>query len=368
MATTDTISKATPADGAADPNVRIPDHVKAAAAAADAIHQQFYPKDAAQEAAPAKEALPQPPQPEPLHSRDPEPTQPESTSLQPPPQPQATEDANVSAEEWRHRYLSMQGRFHASQKSNGVMEEQMRQLGQELVRTQELLAQVQANPRPVNHGASQTDHNNLITAADREAYGDDLIDLAKRAALSSVTPELDQLRAENQKLTQRVKSTSKRELFATLDGVIPNWRAINTSQQFKNWLHLPNVYTSQVRGKMLNAAVEGANAPQVIALFRDFLAEANATGQQVPSAQVEQQVPQPAPRTAALDLETLAAPGRARPASGDSQVPADKPIYSRIQISKFYDDKRRGLYAGRDAEVQAFEADLTAAQREGRIR
>jgi hypothetical protein len=49
-------------------------------------------------------------------------------------------------------------------------------------------------------------------------------------------------------------------------------------------------------------------------------------------------------------------------------VPADKPIYSRADIAKFYDDKRRGLYAGRNADADNFEADLTAAQREGRIR
>ena len=119
---------------------------------------------------------------------------------------------------------------------------------------------------------------------------------------------------------------------------------------------------------MLNAAVAGADAPKVLQLFKDFLAEAAATGMQAPTAQVEQQVEQPAPRTPAVSLETLAAPGRARPASGDSQVPTEKPIYTRAQISKFYDDSRKGLYAGREAEYRATEADMQAAQREGRIR
>lgn len=352
----------------ADPNVRVPDHVQAAAKAAEAIHQQFYPKDDTQPPAPAKDALPQPPAPEPLHQAALEPD-----ARAPEPQPQAHEehpapsagDQNVTAEEWRHRFLSMQGRYNAAVRDNAAREEQMRQLGQELVRTQELLASVQATPQSQPRAQ---DHGNLITDEDRANYGDELIDLARRAALSTVTPELDQLRAENQRLTQRVQHTGKRELFAALDAAVPDWRAINTDQRFKLWLRLPNIYTNQLRGNMLKAAVDGAEAPKVISLFKDFLAEASATGQQAPAAPNEQPAHQPAPRTPALNLETLAAPGRARPASGDSQVPSEKPIYSRADISKFYDDKRRGLYAGREADAQTFENDLTAAQREGRIR
>jgi hypothetical protein len=51
-------------DGSVDPNVRIPDHVKQGAASADALHEQFYPKDLTQAPAPLKEAVPQPAQPD----------------------------------------------------------------------------------------------------------------------------------------------------------------------------------------------------------------------------------------------------------------------------------------------------------------
>lgn len=342
-----------------DPNVTIPAHVRDAAAAADAIHKQAY-------APPEPE--PAPPTPEELAARAAAPPPAETPPLVPeqqPPQSDFTAPADAQSlqdSEWARRYNSMRGRYEALLRTNGAMEEQMRQLGSELVRTQ---AMVQAPPAPAQQQPQS--HNNLITDEDRSNYGDELLDLTRRAALAAVAPELQQLRADNQRLTQQVSTTSKRELFSALDVAIPNWRVINKSVQFKSWLALPNIYTQQARGKMLNEAVNGAQAPRVIALFKDFLAEANATGQTVPAAQIEQQA-QAAPREPALNLETLAAPGRARPASGDSQVPVEKPIYTRAQISKFYDDKRRGFYAGRDAEVTAFEADLTAAQREGRIR
>lgn len=358
----DVVRDATPVPpNAPDPNVVIPAHVRAAGAAAEALHKQLYTQ---QEPAPVSVTVTEKDPSVQAPEQQPELPTVESPPLAPEPAPQQrASDDNITAEEWRRRFLSMQGRYTAQVKTHASMEEQMRQLGAELVRTQQLV-----NQQPRQQEQTQHNHENLITQEDREHYGDELIDLARRSALSALTPEIMSLRADNQRLTQQVSNTSKRELFGTLDRVVPNWREINKSLQFKTWLALPNVYTSQIRQKMLDDAVNGAQAPKVIALLRDFLAEATATGQTVPTAQAEQRTPQAAPRTPALDLETLAAPGRARPASGDSQVPVEKPIYSRAQISKFYDDKRRGYYAGRDAEVVAFETDLSAAQREGRIR
>lgn len=350
-----------------DPNVRVPDNVRAAAAAADAAHKAAYAPQPGPE--PGPEPSPQPdlqpqdnrPQPDPAAD---EAARAAAAAAQPAP---AGDDFTAPADpaalkdsEWARRYNSMRGRYIA-------MEGQLRDLGQELVRTQNMLAAGQQAPAAVNQPQRGQDHGNLITDQDRESYGEELIDLARRAGREAVGPELEALRAENARLTQRVQTTGKRELFERMDRDIPNWRAINKDTRFLAWLRLPNVYTGQLRGNMLKAAVDGANAPQALQVFRDFLAEAYATGMIAPAQQIEPQ-PLVAPRAPALALDALAAPGRARPASGDSQVPSEKPIYSRADISKFYDDKRRGFYAGRDADVQAFEADLTAAQREGRIR
>lgn len=351
-----------------DPNVRVPDHVRAAAAAADAIHKAAYapPADpaaeeaaraAAAETAAAEEAAraaaaENRPQPD-LQVQENRPQSGDDFTA--PADAQALKDS-----EWARRYNSMRGRYVA-------LERQMGELGQELVRTQNILSSTQqAAPAP-RQDALGHDHGNLITQADVDGYGTELIDLATRVAKSVVAPEMEQLRADNAKLTQRVQNTGRRELFERMDRDVPSWRQINKDVRFLAWLRLPNVYTGQIRGNMLKAAVDGANAPQALQVFKDFLAEANATGMIAPAQQIEQQA-EPAPRTPALALDALAAPGRARPASGDTQVPGEKPIYSRADISKFYDDKRKGLYAGRDADVRAFENDLTLAQKEGRIR
>jgi hypothetical protein len=365
-------------DFSVDPNVRVPDHVKAEAARAEAIHKQVY-----------KEDLPQPVQPEHTHATpaaqpgdaaaaaeeaaraeaaraaaaaaDP---QPQHTDPQPKPGV-SSEDEGVSAAEWRHRFLSMKGRFDAVTRQQGADRQQMQELADELTRTQSLL---QAPASRSQAPATPRDHKKLITEQDRETYGDDLIDVARRVAMETVGPEIESLRAENQNLKKDATTRGQRELRDALRTAVPDWQAINTSPQFLQWLALPNIYTGQVRRDMLRAAYGAADAPRVIALFRDFVTEVKATGQTVQTPQGEQQEDKPAPRTAAVDLGTLAAPGKAKPASGDTAMPADKPFITRAQITKFYDDKRRGFYAGREALAAQFEADLTVAQREGRVR
>lgn len=347
-----------------DPNVTVPEHVRRAAEQAEAIHKQAYepPAPTAEEiAARARDAT----NPNELPRAQELPVAKPADQQQPAlPGVDPKTGEVVSEESWHQRYLSMQGRWQSAQKTIGAMEEQMRQLGVELVRTQNMMQQPNAQLPP-----TAQNHNKLITDEDRANYGDDIIDLARRAATEALTPEIEALRADNQRLNRQVSTSGKRELFQELTAAIPGWRQVNQTVQWKTWLTLPNIYTGTIRQKMLDAAIAGAEAPKVIALFKDFLAEANATGQTVPMGGQEQQLQQqPAPRDAALNLETLAAPGRARPAGGENQTPAEKPIYKRTDISKFYDDVRKGLYAGREAEYRATEADLTAAQREGRIR
>src|SRR6185312_10883344 len=127
-----------------DPNVRIPDNVAAAGSAADALHAQLYAApvdpDAEAKAAEAAAAAEEAARAAAAQAAAEGQTTPLPTETHPAP---TAADANVSAEEWRHRFLSMQGRFNAAQRDKGAMEEQMRQLGQELVRTQNLLASSQ---------------------------------------------------------------------------------------------------------------------------------------------------------------------------------------------------------------------------------
>ncbi len=345
-----------------DTSVRIPESVRRAAAHAESFYAQT---PAQQEQPPAQQEQP-PAQQEEQQPPAAQQEQPPAQQEQPPAQHQERKMADGSID-WEHRYLSMKGRYDASQRTIGSMQEQMQQLGDELVRTQTLLQRSAPVQPDVNRPAN--DHTKLITPQDEENYGTDLIDLTRRAAREAVAPDLEDVRSQNNELQQRVLTNSRNEMYAELGAAVPNWREINSSPQFKRWLSLRDVYSGGVRQQMLNAAHGAADTPRVIAFFKGFLSEARATGQQAQDPPPAQDQLDP-PRQAAMSLDSLAAPGRAKPASGN-ELPigaADKPVYTRAQISQFYRDVNRGVYRGNEKRKDEIEQSIYAAQREGRVR
>lgn len=367
------------ANGAIDPNVRIPDSVTSASSAADKLHEQFYPKDPNQLPAANKEAIPQPPDPAIAAAAAAQAEVDRVAAEKAAAQAQTQVDPALANQTpapgdddgtWKHKFLTMQGRFTAQQKNIAGLEQTMRDMAKELVASQQLLQQQPANQHQTEGTRANPDHNKLITSEDRETYGDDLVNFTQRAALAAVSPAIQALTDENNRLKKTVNTSVKRTMFDQVTERIPNWRDINKDSRWLGWLTLPNIYTGQIRQQVLDNAIAAADAPKVVQLFKDFLAEANATGQTFQSPQHEQRdTSQPAPRIAAVDLATLAAPGKAHPAPGNqSPAPNAKPFITRAEISQFYNDSRRGLYAGREAEYRQREAELQAAQSEGRIR
>lgn len=335
-----------------DESVKIPDSVKRATELANSFYVK--PAETPAEAQPAEPAAPAPETPPQAVA----PPVPESAPVQPAAEPVAQPSKDdLRDSEWAQRYNSMKGRWEQSQRTIGSMQEQMSQLADELMRTQQMITQRQAEPEPAPQ--------KYITPDDVETFGDSFIDVAKRAAQEAVAPELNALRQENQSLKQQVTKSAKMTVAQTLDRDVPNWREVNRNPRFKTWLNLRDIYSGEIRKKLLDVADKAADAPRIVAFFKGFIADEQATGQMEPAPRAE---PQVAPRQAAVALETLTAPGRARPASGSATTPAEKPIFTRAQISKFYSDVRAGFYNGRAAEKDRFEQEVFAAQREGRVR
>lgn len=353
-----------------DESVLVPASVKRAAAAADAIHAQAYKDpnaivqpDPAVVVPPAEGdngVVPVAADGAVITGPVPEPA---PVVQDPPITHGGQQDPNDQS--WQHRFLSMQGRWQASQRTIGDMQEQMTQLGDELVRTQQL---IRAGARPATPAAvTPPPATNLLTPQDQETYGPELLDLVARGAKAAIAPELSRLEQENQSLKKTVQGSRMNEALAQLRQQVPNWQEINRLPAWNNWLRQRDVYSGKVRHVLLNEANAAADAPRMTAFFRSFLAEAEATGQPVPVPQPAAGVVPPA-RVAAVPLVTLAAPGRARPAGGDVPVPAEKPVLTRGQVAGFYANVRAGHYNGREAEKAKDEAIIFLAQKENRIR
>lgn len=352
----------------ADTAVAIPPSVQRQIDSVAALHAAAYGGPGEAPAAPEPPAPPAPPAPPPA----PEPPAPPAPPAAPePPAPPAPVRAGIpdSGEHgsFEHRYLAMKGRFDQAQRTIGSMQEQMAELGDELGRVNNQLLRVntgvpQAKPptQPVRQGIRDEDVN---------TYGNELIDFVQRAARDAVAPDLARVSTEVQHTNQRVARTVNSTMHEALDDAVPEWRDINVNPRFKAWCRLPDVYSGAVRGKLLNAAFQAADAPRVVAFFQGFLSEEQATGQISAPPAEPPAAPAEAPRVAAVPLETLAAPGRAKPATGGSASgSAEKPVFTRAQISEFYVNVRKGQYAGREADKARDEAAIFAAQREGRVR
>ena len=328
-----------------DPNVKIPDAVKRRAAEVDALYNRNGQNGPAPE--PAHPSPTAPPSQAPEPSPAPEPQADSEAPSPPPAEPSPPVDDSTS--DWETRFKGLSKRYREAQNKIKGMEGQMEQMG-ELLRT----PPPQQAPRPPQPPPS------YLTQQDVQNYGTDLIDFTQRAAAQYVAPHLQRVEQENERLRQQMAEQDRKVMHERIEAAIPNWREINNDPRWHQWLALPDMYSGRIRQELLSEATATANASRVISFFNGFLAEEErATGQAPPSH----------PREPAVPMAYLAAPGRARPASGgDTSIPPDKPFYTRPQIAELYAQHRRGYFTGREAEWSRIEADIFAAGREGRIR
>ena len=173
-----------------------------------------------------------------------------------------------------------------------------------------------------------------LTQKDVANFGHELLNVAQRAAMHALEPELQRIDRQNAMLGRQLAVERQRGLYAALDRESPGWREVDSDPSWVGWLHGLHALSGLPRQRHLDNAVMRGDAHRVVALFRDFLA---TRGQRAPQPRQE----------------------RPTMASGA--------IYTRPQIAALYAAHRKGAYAGREAEWNALEADFVRAAREGRI-
>jgi hypothetical protein len=178
---------------------------------------------------------------------------------------------------------------------------------------------------------------NYLTQADVQNYGSDLLNVTQRAAMQAVEPHLQNLEAQNNDLRQRLAREQRHRLDQQVAAAVPNYQEIDRDPRWHQWLLEPDEFTGRPRQLLLNDAVASGNVSRVKAFFQGF--QRAIGGSQNPSASQR----------------------HARSAR------SGKPVYTREQIGKIYEARRKGAYAGREAEWARQEADIFDAQKEGRV-
>jgi hypothetical protein len=291
----------------------------------------------------------------------------------PPGAPPAAPQGQIlgEGETWEQRARSAQGRYESQVSVNKQLNDRLAQLEQTLNIMQATGApQVEPTPPATPQKLS------LVTDQERTDFGEDFLNVVAKRAREEYFPEFDQLAKRLKQIESRVDGTvevvartQKQELYATLDSQVSNWREVNKSPQFKDWLTHLDPLSGRKRHDMLQEAYSRQEAGRVVSFFRGFLTEAAGTPTSQPNPPPTASSP-PNGATAttggALTLEQLAAPGRAR-SGQQGNLPPDKPVYTRAWIERFMADKRTGKYRGREADADAIERDIYQAQHEGRI-
>jgi len=267
----------------------------------------------------------------------------------------------VDDKSFEQRWRSLQGIYNAQA-------QELNNTKQRIAQLEQVLATMQSTP--VVAPAPAQPAARLVTEADDEEFGDRYVDFVRRAAKDETTAlmaTVESLRSEVASLkslapvvntvaaTQR-KSASD-QFFADIAQAVPEWQRINADTRFHEWLVTPDPMTGIARQTYLEAAQNSLDASRAVNIFRSWI-QASGTPAVTP-------VPARTPTPAVSELERQIAPGRPTATSVPSKEGARQ--WTPQDITAFYDEVRRGMYKGREAERAETERDLFRAQAEGRV-
>lgn len=319
----------------------LPTQVQAALDAAEATLAATN-APSAPEASPVEPVLDAQPQPDPFGDAP----QPHAAPVAPPAAaPSATEET------YEARYNSLRGIFN---KEVPALQQQVKTL------QSDLSAAIDRLNRASEQQESTPTRQATADPKDIENFGQDLVDMVSRIATQAIgqlsvkfdgkaTQLEGKIAVLEQSLkgaTQQVAMTAEQSFFDRVSKLVPNWEEVNTQPAFLAWLNEVDPVYGAPRQAALQRAQESLNADHAAAVFKAFIG---------PQPQAKKKDP----------LESQVSP---RGAATVAPTPVEKQVLTQAQITKFYDDVRRGNYRGQDAEVARIEQVINTALAEGRVR
>ena len=303
----------------------VQDQIDTAKRLQDQLNQPAEAGNPAEQAAP--EAQPQGAAPvDPAQSADP--TQPAQAE---------TRDAAY----WRHRFDVIQGKYNVEVPA---LRKEIADLKQQLAQ------QLDAAPSTPQGSAVQRAQEAMaeLTQAEIDEFGPDLVNLIKRVAGSAAAAQafqadqgdLQTLKSELSQIREEQQQDAQARFWATLEDQVPDFRAINANPAFLAWLAEVDPMSGASRQQLLASAQHALDPYRVAAIFRSFAG----------AAPKKQTIP-----------DELVQPRQARAAPAE---PSAAKVWTRAEISQFFRNKA-SLPADKAA---ALEADIFAAQAQGRIR
>lgn len=267
---------------------------------------------------------------------DPPPSDPPPADPPVPPQLQndsPTPPASGQDDEWEHRFKVLQGKYNAEIPR---LAGENKDLKAKLTELEASLESLKNKPEP------------LVKPEEIEEYGEGLIDVARRIAreeLASKDAEINSLKAKIDSLSNVTTQKVEADFFTSLTSMVPNWEQINQDPKFLSWLDEVDELTGESRQTLLSRAEQSRDAARTAKFFNAFKKTSSTWA-----------------ATSANALDQQVAP----PTNKAPNAPPAKKVWTRAEVSDFYARMRRGEVS--DADAVAIEADIHAAQIEGRLR
>ena len=280
----------------------------------------------------------EPPQDQQTQQAEPKPVEPTPTPTEP----------VVAEEKWEQKYKTLKGMYDA----------EVPRLHADL---RDLKAQVDSlrkasETKPVEPAKPKAAEK-LVTDADVEAFGQDLIEVQRKVArevAAEFRGELDAMRVENEKLREQLTSTGTQVSEASFEQrlyrMVPDFEAVNADPKWIAWLNEVDPLLRAPRSSVAQQAFNRGDAEGVahyVAMFKQTVAP----------------VEQKADKTEELERQL-------QPNRGATSAPPTSQkgkVYTNADIEKMF---RKAADLGTKGQTDAakkLEAEIDAAFMEGRV-
>jgi hypothetical protein len=197
----------------------------------------------------------------------------------------------------------------------------------------------------------------LVTDADVQAFGEDLIEVQRKVArevAAEFRGELDAMKAENEKLREQLNTTGSQVSEASFEQrlyrLVPDFQTVNTDERWIGWLNEVDPLLRAPRKSVAQEAFNTGDAEAVahyIGMFKASIAPAEQ------------------PSDKAAELEKQIQPKRS---ATNAPVSQQAKTYTDAQIQKMFQKSVELSSRGQRDDAMKLEAEIDAAYREGRVR
>ena len=272
----------------------------------------------------------------------------ESTDAQEDLQPSAQDNSGDVSQQLR----DLQRQLNEVQQASQQKDQTIQQL-------QALMASMQQAPEQQQQEPQQPEQNKVPSqdeAQDRAEFGDDFVDMVIRVLdrrLSGIEERLNRTEQAAEQTVRTQTEDRQEKFYRQLDERVPDWRQIDNSAHFTNWLKQSKTRIAIVKQAMANFDVDG-----IVEVF-EFYKATNGLGQ---TSNTESAPSEEKSKPAKPSLKNKVSPSKGR--TGNTATSTSEPKeWTRSEIAQVYSNRRQYT----QKQFDELQREIFAAQKEGRV-